>query len=301
MTCEKVAIIGAGPTGIASAVQLKRYGLEPFLFESDQAGGLVRNAWKIENYPGFPDGISGIELAGIMQKQLRKAGVLPIFQRVKKLTSHHDSEQFILQTDINNYRAGAVIVAAGTKAIRPNFVNRLPERINKRILSEVYPLLSIAEKRIIIIGAGDVGLDYTVNLARANDVIVINRSECSQALPLLKNLADKSGRISIMSNTEVRDVVETSEGRLEMSLEREGELYQIEADYIVAAIGREPADDFIDDEFRRYENDLIECGRLYYAGDISNGIYRQVGIAVGDGLMAAMRVFRKLKERKQCI
>ena len=104
-----------------------------------------------------------------------------------------------------------------------------------------------------------------------------------------------------MKNTDVHQVKETSEGRLILDLERKGESFQIESDYIITAIGREPFTDFMDDEFRLYENELIENGKLYYAGDVANGIYRQVGIAVGDGLMAAMRISRKLKERKQCV
>ena len=69
---ENVIIIGGGPAGIACAVQLKRYGIDPLLFEKDDIGGLVKNAWRLDNFPGYPEGISGEELAKKLKVHLER-------------------------------------------------------------------------------------------------------------------------------------------------------------------------------------------------------------------------------------
>src|SRR4030067_3593524 len=71
MDIEDVIIIGGGPAGIAAAIQLKRYGLNPLIFERGALGGLLRNANLVENYPGFPGGISGMKLVGLLEQQAR--------------------------------------------------------------------------------------------------------------------------------------------------------------------------------------------------------------------------------------
>ena len=67
---EQVVIVGAGPAGIACAVQLRRYGLDPLLLEKDQPGGLLKNAWRIDNYPGYPEGIGGSALVNRIDGRL---------------------------------------------------------------------------------------------------------------------------------------------------------------------------------------------------------------------------------------
>ena len=72
MPKEQVIIIGGGPAGVACALQLKRYGLDPLIIEKEAIGGLIKNAWRIDNYPGFPDGISGMEMVGRLQAHLKR-------------------------------------------------------------------------------------------------------------------------------------------------------------------------------------------------------------------------------------
>ena len=69
---EEVIIIGGGPAGIACAVQLKRYGIDPLIFEKDSVGGLVRNAWRLDNYVGYPSGIGGLKFVEELQKHIHR-------------------------------------------------------------------------------------------------------------------------------------------------------------------------------------------------------------------------------------
>ena len=111
---EPVAIIGAGPAGITAAIQLKRYGLSPMLFEKEAIGGLLRNANWVENYPGFPNGISGLKLTRLMAQQLKTVGVEGFFEEVLELD--YAKEVFTLETPKQRVVLRHVIVATGTES-----------------------------------------------------------------------------------------------------------------------------------------------------------------------------------------
>ena len=100
MKTPKIAVIGAGPAGIATSIQLKRFGYKPRLFEKDIAGGLLWNANLIENYPGFPNGISGPDLIDLMVMQLKQLKI-----KVEKLQITHllfEDDYFQLNSDKGN-------------------------------------------------------------------------------------------------------------------------------------------------------------------------------------------------------
>jgi len=298
MSREKIAVIGAGPAGTAAAMQLKRYGIDTLLFESDEVGGLVRNAWKVENYPGFPGGISGIELASIIQKQLNHSGITPLFNHVKNLSFDHDNDSFKIITDDAEYETETVIIAAGTRPEKLDILENLPDILKNKTHYEIHPILEIQNNRIAIIGAGDVAFDYALNLSRQNDIIILNRHDNNHALPLLTKLASESKRISYMENVSVDGISATGDTSMKVTITADGKADSIRVDHIVAAVGRIPRDDFIDRTVIDSKAMLIENGRLYFAGDVANGIYRQVGIAVGDGLRAAMQIFQFMNERE---
>ena len=99
MTVIDTAIIGAGPSGLMTALQLKRYGVSTLLFEGNKVGGLLNNANLVENYPGFPGGISGVDLIRRFTEQIMRVGVQVTLGEVARLD--HDGQLFNLQTQLN--------------------------------------------------------------------------------------------------------------------------------------------------------------------------------------------------------
>jgi thioredoxin reductase len=125
----EVIIVGAGPAGIATALQLKRQGMEAILFEKDRLGGLLINAWLVENVLGFPEGISGPNLVKLFCSQMKKFNINVVNETVMEIDYDEISETFSVSTNEgSNYPAGVVVVASGTRANEWDQLNSmLPE------------------------------------------------------------------------------------------------------------------------------------------------------------------------------
>ena len=290
---KKVAIIGAGPAGLAAALQLKRFGISALLLEGDHVGGLLRNANLVENYPGFPGGIAGKELVDLFWKQAEKIGVEVTFETVTELA--RVGSVFQISTTSSIHQSHLVVVASGTVPVIFDKA-MVSDDIRQRIFYEVYPLLSEESKRIVIIGAGDAAFDYALNLARKNDVIVLNRAEHTRCLPLLWDRAAASDRIQYRPKTSVSIFTGSPYNSVCLECESSSGKEIIEADYVIGALGREPSLDFLSASLRKVARDLEHQGVLHLIGDVHNGLYRQTTIAVGEGIRAAMHICQLLKE-----
>jgi thioredoxin reductase len=288
MQHRKVLIIGAGPAGIATAIQLHRHGVDTMIFERDEIGGLLRNAYLVENYPGFPEGISGPDLVERFKKQLEKAGVKIRFDKVHKL--NYSGQKFLLEADQGATSAAVTVVATGT---RPRKITLPPaaEDLGDRIFYEVHPLMDIKGKKIVILGAGDAAFDYALNLSRKNEVIILNRSQRARCLLLLWERCLGSEKVSYRDGISLRDLSEEGTGLvLDCANQNDPKKERIYADYLVVAAGREPCLDFLNGHLRRNLPGLLKAGKLHMVGDVKNDRYRQTAICVGDGVRAAMEI-----------
>jgi thioredoxin reductase len=293
MKAEDVIIIGAGPAGIAAAIQLRRQGINPVVFEKDMIGGLLRNANLVENYPGFPGGISGVDLVALFEKQLAVHTMAVIPEEVANLDFADGI--FIAQTPAEKYYSRMALVASGTKPKEFTDIE-IPSAVRPRVHYEVYPILKEENKRIVIVGAGDAAFDYALNLQKHNEVTIINRCDSSRCLPLLRKRAEKSDSIRYHDNTRISEIRQNSGGQIRIQCMTPDETAEFDADFLVFAIGRDPRLDFLSKNLRQAKHALEQEEILYFLGDVKSGIYRQTSIAIGDAVMAAMKIGRKLQE-----
>ena len=290
---DEVIIIGAGPAGLAAAIQLKRYGVNPLIFERAEVGGLLRNANLVENYPGFPRGISGPRLVKLFIHQAQNLAIAVTHEEVIEL--EYEQGLFHAHTHRNSYASRVAVIATGTKPL-PITGLSIPQEITDRVFYEVYNLLQMDGKRVVIIGSGDAAFDYALNLARKNQVILLNRGETPKCLPLLWERAQQVSAIKYWNNVSVSKLMQAPSGDILVDCQSPAGELQFQADYLLAAIGREAQLDCLPATFLQQASGLEEQGVLYFIGDVKNGIFRQTSIAVGEGVMAAMKIYRYLKE-----
>lgn len=288
-----VVIIGAGPAGLAAAMQLTRQGHQPLVLERGRVGGLLWNANLVENYPGFPGGISGPELAALFQKQAKELGVRIAFEEAQLVGL--EADLFRIGTEKRELAARFLVAATGT---RPQQIpqNLRGPGLEEKVFSEVVPLLGSREKRVVIIGGGDAAFDYALNVAGGNQVVILNRGTKIKALSLLYDRALAHPRITYQAQAEIQSAQLDQEGDLQLKISTPEGTRDLAADYLIAAIGREPELGFTTASIMEEIEDSPIADRLYRIGDLINGQYRQTAIAVGDGLQAAMMIDQTLSE-----
>lgn len=291
MKFTEVVIIGAGPAGVAAAVQLRRYGIDFILLEKGEHGGLIRSANLVENYPGFPQGISGMKMADILVKHLERWEIATVKDEV--LRAGYSGELFVVDCLEENYTCRYLIIASGTMPKNYAVVG-WDDVCGKSAFDEIIPLLELEGKDIAIIGSGDAAFDYALNLGRKNRISINIRSERPKCLPLLFDRVEGNPAIMLRNNRVLRKITGTGSG---IMLDWGNE--QDEADYLLAATGREPNLHFLDDSIRCRLDELESKGVLYFAGDVKNDLHRQMAIAGGEGLRAAMGVYDQNYSRKR--
>lgn len=293
MDAEDVTIIGAGPAGSAAAIQLKRHGITPVVLERDSIGGLLRNANLVENYPGFPEGIPGLELAHLFEEQIKRFSLE--IRREEVVSVGFEEGVFLVETTVARFQTRIIVAATGTKPRRFDDLE-IHSELEDKVFYEVYPLLGERGKEAAIVGAGDAAFDYALNLSRKNRVTILNRTKALKCLPLLWERARDNSNIEYLENTEIKKLRKESGKAMTLECTGANGLFELEVDYLIGAIGREPNLDFLSSAVTGQIEGLRSQGILFLIGDVKNEIYRQTSIAVGDGVMAAMQIANILRE-----
>jgi thioredoxin reductase (NADPH) len=285
-----VAIVGAGPAGVAAAVQLRRAGIPFRLLEQDRVGGLLNEAQRVENFPGVPGGVAGRVLAARLRSQLRTLGIAVEKERVVRLSG--GPGRFRIQTERDSFLAGRVVLACGTRPLSPGPPLEAL-RLSGRVHDGLLPLLRLRGEIIAVIGGGDAACDYALSLAERNQVHVLVRAGRARALPLLAGRCRRHPRIAIHEGFRLAKAESADHGRwiVLKAGRRRGE---VRCQRVLTAVGRVPALDFLAPALRSALPSLAKNGWLLMAGDAVNGRCRQAAVAAGDGLRAAMEILRQV-------
>ena len=264
-----VGIIGAGIGGIATAVQLARYGIESVIFEKDRIGGLIRNAYSVENTMFFPDGINGEKVVEILEEYVRKYRLRIVYEEVRAVKKN--GGLFEVETARGTYRFKYLVVATGTRPRKLPFDG---------IIYHGAEVPRRHYKRVLIIGGGDVAFDYALTMSEVSDeVIVLMRSE-PKALPYLQELVKKRPNVRTLMG-QIREIRPINVKQKLLARTSAGDF---EVELVLGAIGRVPNVELVSG---------IEDDNLFLVGDVKNGIYRQTALAIADGIKTAMVIWRR--------
>lgn len=290
MIRERVIIIGCGPAGIACAIQLTRMGLHPLVIEKNAPGGMLLNANLVENYPGFPGGIKGEALAGLFARHLKKFRIKVVRDEAKWVT--YAENQFSIFTVKGHYTSPVLVLASGTAPLYPE---EYPPDLfaSKYVHTDIQAIVNESGRNIGIIGAGDAAFDYAIHLAeKGNQVHIFNRGGQAKALKLLVERAAQNNAIAYHQHFRLIRVKELPESGIRAVFEDNTQKKVFILDCLIFATGRTPALDFLDETVLINMNRLAEQHQLYLIGDAKNGNIRQVSVAVGDGVRAAMEIMQ---------
>lgn len=290
-----VIIIGGGPAGLTAGLYTSRDRLNSLLIEGGAIGGNMAEASQIDNYPGFPDGINGLELAQLMHQQAEKYGLKTLYGSVTAIELK--DKQKVVKTAEGDFTAKVVIITGGSERQKLGVAGE-DEFTGKGVSFCATcdgPLFR--DKAVAVVGGGNVAVSEALHLARfASKVTVIHRRDQLRASGILKERAFADAKIDFRWHT----VVEAIEGDnfvkgLRLRHLKTGQKSSLEVAAIFISIGLKPHTGYLkdivplDDLGQIMVNDKMETGvpGFFAAGDIRHHSIRQVIAAAGDGAVAA--------------
>jgi thioredoxin reductase (NADPH) len=299
----KVLILGAGPAGLSAALYAARADLQPLVLTGLQPGGQVSLTNTIENYPGFPEGVGGVELGELFQQQAERFGArleLDLAQSVDL-----SDRPFKVVADNGEYSAETLIIATGAS---PNLLN-IPGEAGLTGRGVSYCATCdgwfFRDKKVVVVGGGDSALEEGLFLTRfATSVTILHRRDSLRAGAILQKRALDQPRIKFIWNTVVTEVngVDRVES-LKIKHLQTGETGIFPTDGLFIFIGHTPNTQMFAGQLE-LENGYIKVDDrmhtsvpgVYAAGESADSHFKQVITSAGMGAAAAIEATRLLEQ-----
>lgn len=302
-----VVVIGAGVAGLTAAAAAARRGLNVVLVESTGAGGQVMNVEHIENFPGFPQELSGYDLGPLLQEQAEAAGAGFLLDRIDKLEV--SGAGFILTGGEGQLRASTVVIASGSSKRRLGVDGE--ERLQGRGVSHCAacdgPLFRKLE--VIVVGGGDSAFDEALVLAKhASQVTIVCRGAAPRAQQYLLDRVAAAANVALVTGTEVAQILgDTVVTGVELRDVHSGAVRVEKADGVFVYVGLVPHTQFLAGVLRLAQDGHIETDMalatsldgVFAAGDVRAGSAAQLAASAGDGSTAALSAYRYITRQRQ--
>ncbi|MCA9862644.1 MAG: thioredoxin-disulfide reductase [Thermomicrobiales bacterium] len=308
MKKERVVIIGSGPAGLSSALYTARAQLKPVVIVGNQLGGQAAITNEIENYPGFPGGLSGPDLVDKMKEHAESFGAEFVYDLVESVDFSNGSP-FRVKTMMDEYSADAVIVTIGADPRKLGVAGE-NEGVGKGVsYCGTCDGFFFRGREIVVVGGGDSALEEAIFLTRfASKVTVIHRRDSLRASKVLQQRAQENPKIAFIWNSVVDAVVGSDhvEG-LRLRNIATGEESTLPVDGVFVAVGHKPNTDLVAGQIELDAHGYIakqdadttatNIPGVFAAGDVRDRRYRQAITSAGDGCRAAMDAERWLEAR----
>jgi thioredoxin reductase (NADPH) len=300
---RNVIIIGSGPAGYTAAIYTARANLNPLVFEGVQYGGALMQTTKVENFPGFVEGIQGPELMDTLRKQADRYGAELIADDVTSVDLTGSVKTAFV--DGQRYDTTTVVLAMGSAYRSLGMPNE--QRLSGRGVSWCATCdgFFFRDEHVAVIGGGDSALEEAMFLSRfAEAVTVVHRRDTLRASKIMQKRVFDNPKISFRWNTIAEDV--TGDDRVDGLIVRDvatAEVSTLPVTGVFIAIGHDPRSDLVCGQV-----DLDQAGYVatqgrsshtnlagvFACGDLVDGTYRQAITAAGSGCSAALDVERYL-------
>ena len=301
----KVLILGSGPAGWSAALYAARAELKPLILTGSTLGGQAALTFTIENYPGFPEGIGGMELGELFQKQAEKFGARTEFglATAVNLSKH----PFVITTEGIQYLAETLIIATGASP------NKLGIPGEKELTGKGVSYCATCDgfffkdKKVAVIGGGDSALEEALFLTRfASSITIIHRRDAFRAGAILQKRVKEEKKINLMMDTIPLKIVgnEKVEG-IKLRNVKTGEVNTAGFEGVFIFIGHTPNVELftgqlaLDDHGYLLADDRMRTSvpGVFAAGEVADPHYRQVITSAGMGAAAAIQATRFLQDQ----
>ena len=301
---EQVVILGSGPAGWTAAIYAGRSLLSPVLITGNALGGQAATTSEIENYPGFPQGIGGMELMQLMQQQAERLGTRVSFDEVTAVDlSRHP---FLVQTHGASYEAATVIIATG---VAPRLLG-VPGEAELKGRGVSYCATCdgffYKDKTVAVIGGGDSAVVEALYLTRfVTRVYLVHRRHELRAQKITQDRALQNDRIKPVWDSVVTEIKGSDKVTgIGLKNVKTGAKSTLKVDGVFSYIGNLPNTQLFQGQLELDEAGYIKTDRemhtsvagVFAAGDVQERTLKQVATAVGSGAMAAMEAEKFIAE-----
>lgn len=301
-----VVIIGGGPAGLTAAIYTGRAQLSTLILEKGMPGGQIAWSEEVENFPGFPEPIPGMELAQRMHQQAEKFGAKVEMEEVQSV--QHDAGAhpypFTVRGYNGEYRAKAVILATGAEPRKlgiPGEENFWGKGVSTCATCDGF---FYRGKKVVVVGGGDAAVEEGLFLTKfADEVTVIHRRDTLRANKVAQARAFANPKMKFVWDTAVEEIQGgDSVSGVKLRHLKTGEVSEMPTDGVFIFIGHVPNTGFVKDLVKLRDDGYVDVRddiytnipMLFAAGDVSDYVYRQLATSVGAGTRAAMTVERQL-------
>jgi thioredoxin reductase (NADPH) len=291
----EVVIIGGGPAGLTAGLYTSRARLDSLLIEKGLVGGQILNAEKVDNYPGFPEGISGLELGELMHQQATKYGLKTIIAEATGIEPQ--PKQIVVKTTEGNFTAKAVIIASGSERRKLGIPGE--EKFTGKGVSycATCDAAFFRDLPVAVVGGGNAAITEALHLTKfATKVTIIHRRRQLRASRILQEKAFSEPKIEFLWDTVAEEIEgENSVRRIKFRQVKTGKKSSLEIAGVFISVGLKPNTDYLkgvlplDDSGYVITNNTMETEipGIFAAGDIRRNSARQAITAAGDGATAA--------------
>ena len=298
-----VVIIGGGPAGLTAGVYTARAGLKTLLLERGIFGGQIVNAPLVENYPGFPEGISGAELGELMHQQATRYALESLTAEVTGVSAEHPYHVFTTEGDV---RAESIIIATGSEYRKLGVIGE--EKFSGRGVSYCATCdgFFFRDREVAVVGGGDTAITDALELTQhCRKVYIIHRRDQLRATKALQEKAFSQPKIELVWDTVVDEILGDDRLRsLRLRNVKTGHPSNLEIDGVFVAVGLKPNSQAFSQLVTLDEAGFIVTDALmrtptpgiFAAGDVRQNSFRQVITAAGDGATAAGSALKYLRE-----
>lgn len=295
-----VVMIGAGPSSLAAAVYTTRENIDTVVYEKGVIGGMAAITDKVDNYPGFPEGIEGMRLASQLQAQAERFGAQIELGDVTKIIDNGSTKTVIV--DGKPIEAKAVLIATGSDYNKIGVPGEAEYYGRGVHYCATCDGAFYKEKHLVVIGGGNSAFQEAIFLTRFTshiDLLVRTTVKASEILQEeLQKHVDK-GQITVHLNTDTKEIVATDGKVTTVKTHKDGQPVDFATDGVFVFVGLNPNTGFLEgsaielDEHRLIKTDKnlqTSMKGVYASGDVRSGATMQIASAVGEGASAALAI-----------